>query len=77
VRVDVDQHRLRAQVAHHFGGGGEGQGRHDHFVAGADAERFERQVQAGGGRIDGDRLDPAAQVGGEILPRTGASRARS
>jgi hypothetical protein len=66
-RLDVDDHRLRAQVAHHLGGGGEGEGRHDHLVAGADAQAFQRQVQAGGGGIDGDRLHLAAQVGLEIL----------
>ncbi len=56
-RVDVHQHPRRAQVAHHFSGGGEGVCRRDHLVAGADTQRLQRQVQAGGGGVDGDAFD--------------------
>ena len=56
-RVDVDQHHIGAQVADNFGRGGKGMGGGDDLVARADAQRFERQMQAGGGRIDGDAFD--------------------
>ncbi len=54
-RVDVDQLHVGAEVAHHLGGGGEGVRGGDDLVAGADAQRLERQVQPGGGRVDGER----------------------
>jgi hypothetical protein len=55
-RVDVHQLHVRAQVARHLGAGGEGVGGGDDLVARAHAHRFQRQVQAGGGGIDGDGL---------------------
>ena len=57
-RVDVDQHHVGAQVAHHLGGGGEGVGGGDHLVARPDAQRLERQVQPRGGGVDGHRVQP-------------------
>jgi hypothetical protein len=66
-RVDVHQPHVRTQVAHHLGGGGEGVGGGDDLVTRADAQTFQRQVQARGGRIDGDRMQPRlAQEGAEI-----------
>jgi hypothetical protein len=65
--LDVDEHRLRAQVAHHFRGGGEGQGGNDDLVAGADADALQRKMQPGRGRIDRDRLQAAvAEIGLEV-----------
>ena len=57
VRVDVDQAHVSAQVAHHLGGGGEGVRGGDDLVARADAQRLQRQVQAGGGGVDRDAFD--------------------
>jgi hypothetical protein len=66
LRVDVHQHHVRAEVAHHLGRGGEGVRGGDHLVAGPDAQRLQRQVQAGGGRVHCDRLERrVAQVFGE------------
>ena len=67
-RVDVDQLHVGAEVAHDLGGGGEGVGRRDHLVARADAERLEREVQAGGRRVDGERLQRrVAEEGAEVV----------
>ena len=44
-RVDVAQHRRRAEVVHDLGGGGERVGRHEHQVTGADAHGLQAQVQ--------------------------------
>ena len=52
-RVDVDQHHVGAEVAHDLGGGRERVRGRDDLVAGADAERLEREVQAGGRGVDG------------------------
>ena len=56
-RVDVDKDRIGAEVSDHPGRRGEGVGRGDDLVAGADSDRFERQVQTSRGRVDGERLD--------------------
>ena len=67
-RVHVHQHGVGAEVAHHLHRGGEGEGGRDHLVARADAQGFQCEVQAGGGRVDGDGLQSAApQVVGEGL----------
>ena len=67
-RVDVDQLHVGTQVAHHLGGGGEGVGGRDDLVAGADAQGLQRQVQAGGGGIDGHRMQRrVTEKGPEIL----------
>ena len=71
--VDVDQADIGAQVAHHFGRGGEGVGGGDDLVARADADGFKCQVQARGGRVDGQAMQGlavhvvAAQEFGEVL----------
>ena len=45
---------------------------------GPDAERLERQVQAGGGRVDGDRLQPRlAEEGREVVLEAPAPSGRS
>jgi hypothetical protein len=54
-----------AQVAHHLGGGGEGVGGGDDLVARADADGFQRQVQAGGGRVDGDAVQLSRRLAQE------------
>ena len=66
-RVDVHQLDVSAQVAHHLGRGREGVRGGDDLVTRADAQRFERQVQARRGRVDGD----AVQAG---LTEEGAKR---
>ena len=66
-RVDVDQLDVGAQVAHHLRRGGEGVRGGDHLVARADAQRLEREVQAGGGRVDGDAMQRGiAEERGEL-----------
>jgi hypothetical protein len=47
--------RVGPQVARHLHRGGEGQRGRDHLV-GPDADGLQRQVQAGGGGVDGDGL---------------------
>lgn len=49
-----------------FGGGGEGVGRGDDFIACADADGFQCQVQACGGGIDGNGFAIAAYECGEV-----------
>ena len=66
-RIAIDQHRIGAQVTDHLGGGGEGQRGRDHLVTGADAHGFQRQMQAGGGGIDGNAMHAAAQVVTKLL----------
>ena len=62
-RIDVHQPHVGAQVAHHLGGGGEGVRGGDDLVTGADAQGFQRQVQASRGRVDSNRLQAGvAQV---------------
>ncbi|MNT42141.1 hypothetical protein D3C72_1785410 [compost metagenome] len=67
VRVDIHQHGFGAQIAGHFGAGGKGVGGGDDFVALAHADGFQRQVQAGGGRVHCDRFYAAADETGEFL----------
>ncbi len=50
VAVDVDEHRGGAEQGDDVGGGDPGQRRRDHFVAGADAQRQQGDVQGAGGR---------------------------
>ena len=67
-RVDVDQLHVGTEIANHLGGGGESVRGRDHLVARADAERFEREMQASGGRVDGQRLQRrVAEEGGEVV----------
>ena len=51
VGADVDHHRPRADVLDDVRGRAEGHRRHDHLVAGTDAERRQRDVQAGRARV--------------------------
>ena len=53
-RIDVHDHRRRAEVHHDLGGRGEGVGRDDHLVARLQPDGFERQVHRGRRRVDGD-----------------------
>ena len=66
-RIAVHQHRIGAQIADHLGGGGKGQGRRNHLVAGADAHGFQCQMQAGRGRVDSNALHAATQKIAEFL----------
>ncbi len=65
VRVDIDQHRLRADEQHRLRRGVKRQRRDDHLVAGADPERPQRQDQGVGPRTDPDRVR-GGRVGGEL-----------
>ena len=59
--VDIGEDRRRAAIDDAIRRRYPGEGRHDDLVAGADAERGQRQVQPGRGRADGDRVvDPVA-----------------
>jgi hypothetical protein len=59
--------RVGPQVARHLHRGGEGQRGRDHLVARPDADGLQRQVQAGGGGVDGDGLQATTQVVGKFL----------
>jgi hypothetical protein len=65
-RVDVAEDR------HAAGGHGGGDrrhasvGRHEHLVAGLDAERLQADTNGIGARPDADRLEPWSVVGGEL-----------
>jgi hypothetical protein len=65
--IDVHQPRVGPQVARHLHRGGEGQRGRDHLVARPDADGLQRQVQAGGGGVDGDGLQATTQVVGKFL----------
>jgi hypothetical protein len=69
--VDVDQLHIRAKVAHHLGGGGEGVGGGDDFIAGPDAQGLQGQVQTRRGRVHGHAMQVgiAQEVGeGQLEP---------
>ena len=66
VGIDIDEDRARAEVAHHFGGRGEGERRGDDLVAGPDAEREQREMQRAGAMRDRERV-ARADIGGEFL----------
>lgn len=53
-RTNINKHGLGIEVAHHFGGGGEGIGCGNHFVAPPQADGFQGQVHGRRARIDGD-----------------------
>ena len=74
VGLNIDEHRMRAAEFDRMGGGDMGHGRHHHLVAGADALREQRQMQAGGAGRHADRaLD--ARAGGESLLESLGDRA--
>ena len=54
VQLDVSEDRSRAGQCDRVAGGGEGEGRHDDFVAGADAGGEETEVETGGAGVHGD-----------------------
>ncbi len=60
--------RFEADFAKFLGGGGEGVGGGDDLVAGADADGLQRQVQAGGGRVDGDAMQALDVIAGITQP---------
>lgn len=47
-RVNINENRRGARVQNAVGGGNETVGRDQHFVAGTDAQRNEREMQRGG-----------------------------
>ncbi len=77
-RVAVDEHRVGAEVADDLGRRGERPRRHEHLVAGGDAQGLEREVEAGGRGVDGDGVErpvPHRRRGG--LGRRAGGRSRS
>ena len=56
ITVNVDHDRHGAQQLDHVEGGNPGLRRGDDFVAGADAQRHQRDVHARCGGADGDRM---------------------
>ena len=54
IGIDIDHHRRRAEQADHVQRGDPGLRRGDHFIAGADTQRHQRNVHAAGRRTDGD-----------------------
>ena len=63
VGVDVDEHGRGPRRAHRGGGGHRGERGHDHLVAGADAQRGERQAERVGARRHAHRVAPAGERG--------------
>ncbi len=75
IGLDVDEHRTRPSMDDDVRRRGKSDRRGDHFVAGADACRFERQVKRRRARVHGDAVR-RARVGREVLleplrPRSG------
>ena len=69
--IDVDEHRARAEVAENLGGRGEGERRGDNLVAGADAERPQREMQRAGAMRERERVFRADVAGEFILEALG------
>ena len=61
--MDVDEDRGRADQHRDFRGGAEGEGRADHRVARADAERAQAEHQRIGAAGAGDRMTRSAEGG--------------
>ena len=61
VRIDIGEHRRRAEQHDHFGGGAEREGRTDHRVARADALRHQHQHQRVGAAGAADGIARAAK----------------
>ncbi len=72
-RHAVAEHRPAAKISHHFGGGGEGIGGHEDFIAGTQSDAVERQLQRGGAGIQGQRV-LAAHVGSELFLKLDGDR---
>lgn len=66
VRLDIDQDRRRANMLDDVDRGAEGHRRGDDFVAGADVQRRQREVQPRRTRVQRERA-LRAEVGGEFL----------
>ena len=69
VGPDVDQHRHGTCQRHGLGGGGEGEGRHEDGIAGADAARQQREHQRIGAAGTRDRVPDADTAGDRLLER--------
>jgi hypothetical protein len=64
--LDIGEHRTRADAQHRVGARDEGEGRADHLVAPADAERQQRQLErvgAGGRQHHARRREKSRQAG--------------
>ena len=64
--VDVDEHRVGPKVAHDFRARRKGVRRRDHDAARAHPDGLEAEVQAGGGRVEGQGV-ALADSAGELL----------
>jgi hypothetical protein len=78
VGADVNNDGRRAEIPDHLGCRGEGPGGHDHLVARADPQGFERQMESGRGGVDRDTVPSldVCSVGGQRrdkLPLEGGS----
>ena len=65
--VDVDEHRLGAAIADRFGGRHEGRRDRDHFIAGSNSERQQRQPKRVRAIADSDGVSRAAECGETLL----------
>jgi hypothetical protein len=65
-RVHIHHYRVCAQITHHFGRGGKGVAGDNHLVTRLDADGFQRQVQTGGGGVDGNGFHAFANEGGKV-----------
>ena len=70
-RIDVDEHRPRAQVAEHLRRRGESERRGDNLVARTDAERPQRQMQRAGAMRKRERMLGAHVLGEFVLEAFG------
>jgi hypothetical protein len=57
--IDVDEDRSGAEIRDHFGACCKGPRRNDHLMLGADADAFEREMQRGRRRVEGDGMSRA------------------
>ena len=62
VGIDVHEYRIAAEIPHHLGGGGKGKWGRQHLVAGPNADRLERQMQACGRGVDRDTANSGIAV---------------
>ena len=69
--IDVDEHRARAEVAENLGGRGESERRGDNLVAGADAERPQREMKRAGAMRKRERVFGADVIGEFALEALG------
>src|SRR5580698_7810882 len=66
IRLDIDEYRTRPQVTHDLCGRGKGEGRRDDFIAGADAQREQSEMERAGAMSHRERI-ASANVSGEFL----------